>query len=108
MEDGYSAAMDRGWFRERRLALVSVVLVIAAVGAQLGEHAAVASIPPPHPENPHPLFPEEEELIAAAWWLIQALLAAVAGGFGIAAVLRRPGRVIGIVTTVVSLGVLVL
>ena len=108
MEDGYSRAMDQGWFRVRSVALTAAALTILAVAAQFGQDAAFANIPQPDPTVALTLFAGDEKLLATGWWAAQGVLATVALGFGIAATLRSRGRVLGVVAIAGSLAVLVL
>lgn len=93
--------------RERRTAVTAVALVALAVLAQSAEVTAVANVPPPDPRIALTLFPSDAQLLATGWWILQGALAMVALGFGIAATLRPPGRIIGAMAAVLALIVLV-
>jgi hypothetical protein len=100
--------MDREWFRAHRLSLVAAALAALAVAAQIAEVVAVVNVPPPDPRIAITLLPRDEKVLAIGMWVAQGALATLALGFGIAATIRRRGRVLGIIATAIALGVLAL
>ncbi|GHF24718.1 hypothetical protein [Pseudolysinimonas yzui] len=100
--------MDRGWFRSRWMALTSVALAVAAVGVDVAEQAARAAVPPPHPEDPYPLWASNEELQADGLWVLHVVVALASFGFGLASVALDRGRALGAAAAAAAVVVLVL
>lgn len=99
--------MEPGWLRARQVALTSAAFTLGAIACQVAESMLRANEPAPHPENPFPLFPSDTDLAALAIWVLQFVVALLGATIGIAAIARRPGRILGAVSAAVSLLVLV-